>query len=194
MAWEADNAFCAVRPPGHHAEPDRAMGFCLFNNVAVGALHAREAHGLSRIAVVDFDVHHGNGTQAAFWDDPDLFYASTHQSPLYPGTGSARERGVNANIVNVPLPPGAGSLVFRQAMRENIVPALTAFQPEFLFISAGFDAHADDPLRSEEHTSELQSLMRISYAVFCLKNKTKQDTHKKPNYNIDIDTSKTNAH
>ncbi|HEY9548432.1 MAG TPA: histone deacetylase family protein [Kiloniellaceae bacterium] len=154
MAGEADNAFCAVRPPGHHAEPDRAMGFCLFNNVAVGALHAREAHGLSRIAVVDFDVHHGNGTQAAFWDDPDLFYASTHQSPLYPGTGSARERGVNANIVNVPLPPGAGSLVFRQAMRENIVPALTAFQPEFLFISAGFDAHADDPLAGLNFTEE----------------------------------------
>jgi acetoin utilization deacetylase AcuC-like enzyme len=146
MAGEADNAFCAVRPPGHHAEPDRAMGFCLFNNVAVGALHAREAHGLHRIAVVDFDVHHGNGTQAAFWDDPDLFYGSTHQMPLYPGTGSARERGVNANIVNAPLPPAAGSREFREAMRHNIVPALTAFQPEFLLISAGFDAHGEDPL------------------------------------------------
>jgi acetoin utilization deacetylase AcuC-like enzyme len=122
------------------------MGFCLFNNVAVGALHAREAHGLHRIAVVDFDVHHGNGTQAAFWDDPDLFYASTHQMPLYPGTGSARERGVNANIVNAPLPPAAGSREFREAMRHNIVPALTAFQPEFLLISAGFDAHGEDPL------------------------------------------------
>ena len=121
MAGEADNAFCAIRPPGHHAEPDHAMGFCLFNNVAVGALHAREAHGLHRIAVVDFDVHHGNGTQAAFWSDPDLFYASTHQAPLYPGTGSARERGVNANIVNVPLPPDSGSQEFRQAMRDNIV-------------------------------------------------------------------------
>jgi acetoin utilization deacetylase AcuC-like enzyme len=146
MAGEADNAFCAVRPPGHHAEPDHAMGFCLFNNVAVGALHARDAYGLHRIAVVDFDVHHGNGTQAAFWDDPDLFYASTHQMPLYPGTGSARERGVNANIVNVPLPPDAGSEEFRRAMRDNIVPALTNFQPEFIFISAGFDAHAEDPL------------------------------------------------
>jgi len=146
MAGEADNAFCAVRPPGHHAEPDHAMGFCLFNNVAVGALHAREAHGLNRIAVVDFDVHHGNGTQAMFWDDPDLFYASTHQMPLYPGTGAARERGVNANIVNVPLPPDAGSVEFRQALRDSIVPALTMFQPDFLFISAGFDAHAEDPL------------------------------------------------
>ena len=154
MADEADNAFCAVRPPGHHAEPDRAMGFCLFNNVAVGALHAREAHGLHRIAVVDFDVHHGNGTQAAFWDDPDLFYASTHQMPLYPGTGSARERGVNANIVNVPLPPSAGSEEFRRGMREHIVPALTNFQPEFLFISAGFDAHAEDPLAELNFTED----------------------------------------
>jgi len=154
MAGEADNAFCAVRPPGHHAEPDRAMGFCLFNNVAVGALHARAAHGLHRVAVMDFDVHHGNGTQAAFWSDPDLFYASTHQSPLYPGTGSARERGVNANIVNVPLPPYAGSDEFRQAMRDGVVPALTAFQPEFLFISAGFDAHADDPLAGLDFVEE----------------------------------------
>jgi acetoin utilization deacetylase AcuC-like enzyme len=154
MAGEADNAFCAVRPPGHHSEPDRAMGFCLFNNVAVGALHARAAHGLHRIAVVDFDVHHGNGTQAAFWSDPDLFYASTHQSPLYPGTGSARERGVNANIVNVPLPPSAGSQAFRQAMRDFVVPALTAFQPEFLFVSAGFDAHAEDPLAGLNFTED----------------------------------------
>jgi acetoin utilization deacetylase AcuC-like enzyme len=154
MAGEADNAFCAVRPPGHHAEPDQAMGFCLFNNVAVGALHARDAHGLHRLAVVDFDVHHGNGTQAAFWDDPDLFYASTHQMPLYPGTGSARERGVNANIVNVPLPPGAGSEEFRAAVRHNIVPALTSFQPDFLFISAGFDAHAEDPLAGLNFTED----------------------------------------
>src|SRR3546814_549995 len=154
MAGEADNAFCAVRPPGHHAEPDRAMGFCLFNNVAVGALHARAVHGLNRIAVVDFDVHHGNGTQAAFWSDPDLFYASTHQSPLYPGTGSARERGVNANIVNVPLPTAAGSQQFRQAMRDFVVPALTSFQPEVLFVSAGFDAHGEDPLAGLDFTED----------------------------------------
>ncbi len=146
MAGEVANAFCAVRPPGHHAEPHRAMGFCLFNSVAVGALHARAAHGLVRIAVVDFDVHHGNGTQARFWQDRDLFYASTHQSPLYPGTGLAEERGVGGNILNVPLPSMAGSAAFRQAMSEAIVPALNRFAPEFLLISAGFDAHVDDPL------------------------------------------------
>jgi acetoin utilization deacetylase AcuC-like enzyme len=144
-AGEADNAFCAVRPPGHHAEPERAMGFCLFNNIAVGALHARAAHQLHRIAVIDFDVHHGNGTQAAFEDDDGLFYASTHQSPLYPGTGSASETGVG-NIVNVPLRPMTGSSHFRAGMREHILPALDAFRPEFLLISAGFDAHRSDPL------------------------------------------------
>lgn len=146
LAGEVANAFCAVRPPGHHAEPHRAMGFCLFNNIAVGALHARAAHGLERIAVVDFDVHHGNGTQARFWHDRNLFYASTHQSPLYPGTGRADERGVDGNILNVPLPSMAGSVAFRQAMSEAIVPALTRFAPEFLLISAGFDAHTNDPL------------------------------------------------
>lgn len=154
VAGEADNAFCAVRPPGHHAEPQHAMGFCLFNNVAVGALHAREVHGLHRIAVVDFDVHHGNGTQAMFWDDPDLFYASTHQMPLYPGSGAAYERGVSANIVNAPLPPGASSDAFRQTMRDNVVPALTRFEPEFVFISAGFDAHAEDPLAGLNFTED----------------------------------------
>ena len=144
-AREADNAFCAVRPPGHHAEPERAMGFCLFNNIAVGALRARAAHKFRRIAVVDFDVHHGNGTQAAVAADDGLFYASTHQSPLYPGTGSARETGVG-NIVNVPLRPMAGSSQFRAGMTERILPALDAFRPEFLLISAGFDAHKNDPL------------------------------------------------
>ena len=148
MAGEATNAFCAVRPPGHHAEPARAMGFCVFNNVAVGAAQAREAHGLHRIAVVDFDVHHGNGTQAMFWDDPDLFFGSTHQMPLYPGTGSIGERGVATNIFNAPLAPMAGSAEFRSAMRERILPALTRFQPDFVLISAGFDAHEDDPLAS----------------------------------------------
>jgi len=142
---EADNAFCAVRPPGHHAEPERAMGFCLFNNIAVGALRARAVHKLHRIAVVDFDVHHGNGTQAAFEADDRLFYASTHQSPLYPGTGSASETGVG-NIVNVPLRPMSGSGHFRAGMRERVIPALDAFRPEFVLISAGFDAHKSDPL------------------------------------------------
>jgi acetoin utilization deacetylase AcuC-like enzyme len=145
VAGEADNAFCAVRPPGHHAEPVRAMGFCLFNNIAVGALRAREVHGLSRVAVVDFDVHHGNGTQARFADDASLFYASTHQFPLYPGTGAASETGLG-NIVNVPLRPMSGSREFRLGMTRTILPALDAFRPEMIFISAGFDAHRNDPL------------------------------------------------
>jgi acetoin utilization deacetylase AcuC-like enzyme len=148
MAGKVDNAFCAVRPPGHHAERARPMGFCLFNNIAVGALHARVAHGLDRIAVVDFDVHHGNGTQDIFFDDPNLFYASTHQFPLYPGTGLPSERGVAGNIVNVPLASGTGSTHFRAAFEEQILPALADFTPQFVFISAGFDAHQADPLAS----------------------------------------------
>lgn len=145
VAKQADNAFCAVRPPGHHAEPERAMGFCLFNNAAIGAVRAREVHGLERVAVVDFDVHHGNGTQAAFEADRGLFYASTHQYPLYPGTGAASETGVG-NIVNVPLRPMSGSAPFRQGMTERVLPALDAFQPELVLVSAGFDAHRSDPL------------------------------------------------
>jgi acetoin utilization deacetylase AcuC-like enzyme len=145
VAKEADNAFCAVRPPGHHAEPDRAMGFCLFNNAAIGALRAHEVHGLERVAVIDFDVHHGNGTQAAFEADDNLFYASTHQYPLYPGTGSASETGVG-NIVNAPLRPMSGSGPFRLAMTGRVLPALDAFRPDLLLISAGFDAHRSDPL------------------------------------------------
>ncbi|MDX5361215.1 MAG: histone deacetylase family protein [Alphaproteobacteria bacterium] len=145
MAGEADNAFCAIRPPGHHAEPRTAMGFCLFNNVAVAAHHLRMVHGLHRIAVIDWDVHHGNGTQAIFEHDHALFYGSTHQMPLYPGTGAAQERGVAGNIVNVPLPPGAGSDQFREAF-ETLLDRLERFEPEFILLSAGFDAHADDPL------------------------------------------------
>lgn len=146
IAGQAANAFCAVRPPGHHAEPNRAMGFCLFNNVAIGALRAKRVHGLDRVAVVDFDVHHGNGTQACFWDDASLFYGSTHQSPLYPGTGSSRETGAADNVVNVPLPPMSGSVQFRQGMERIMLPALDAFAPEMVLISAGFDAHRNDPL------------------------------------------------
>src|SRR6266568_4811325 len=145
VAGEADTAFCGVRPPGHHAEPNRAMGFCLFNNIAIGALRAREVHGLDRVAVVDFDVHHGNGTQAAFETDGSLFYASTHQYPLYPGTGAVSETGVG-NIVNVPLRPMSGSDQFRLGMTQRILPALDAFRPELLLVSAGFDAHKSDPL------------------------------------------------
>ncbi len=145
---EAKNAFCAVRPPGHHAEPDQAMGFCLFNNVALAGLHARANHGLRRVAVIDFDVHPGNGTQAMYERAPDLFYASTHQWPLYPGTGSERERGVDGNVVNAPLAAGSGSAEFRRAFERLILPALDGFMPDIVLISAGFDAHTDDPLAS----------------------------------------------
>ncbi|UFN49868.1 histone deacetylase family protein [Roseomonas sp. OT10] len=146
LRGEFRRAFCAVRPPGHHAEPDRAMGFCLFSNIAVAARHAQAAHGVARVAVVDFDVHHGNGTQAAFWDAPDLFFASSHQMPLYPGTGSARERGVAGNIVNAPLVPGTKGEEFRAVWRDIVLPALEAFAPGLILVSAGFDAHARDPL------------------------------------------------
>jgi acetoin utilization deacetylase AcuC-like enzyme len=146
VGGEARNAFCAVRPPGHHAEPEIPMGFCLFNNVAIGAAHARAEHGLNRVAVVDFDVHHGNGTQAMFWNEPEMFFASTHQSPLYPGTGGAEEHGASNNIVNVPLAPMSGSAEFRTAMTETVLPALEAFEPDMILVSAGFDAHAADPL------------------------------------------------
>ena len=138
-------AFCAVRPPGHHATADSAMGFCLFNNVAVAAAHALERHALARVAIIDFDVHHGNGTQAIFEQEPRVLYLSSHQSPLYPGSGMADERGVG-NIINAPLPPGTGSDGFRLAWRERLLPALDAFAPQLLLVSAGFDGHWRDPL------------------------------------------------
>lgn len=145
VAGPSRRAFCAVRPPGHHATHDVPMGFCLFNNVAVGALHAIAAHGIARVAIVDFDVHHGNGTQDIFWRDDRVLYESTHQFPLYPGTGRPDERGAG-NIVNAVLPPGAGSAAFRAACESTILPALDAFAPELLIVSAGFDAHHLDPL------------------------------------------------
>ncbi|MGC8524908.1 MAG: histone deacetylase family protein [Acidibrevibacterium sp.] len=144
MEGWARAAFVAVRPPGHHAEPGRAMGFCFFNNAAIAAQQARARWGLRRVAVVDFDVHHGNGTEAAFAADPDLFYASSHQYPCYPGTGAAR--GIADHIVNVPLAPGSDGGNFRTAWEGVILPALDAFAPELLIISAGFDAHHADPL------------------------------------------------
>ena len=142
---EVRRAFCATRPPGHHAEPTRPMGFCLFANAAIAARHAQAAHGIGRVAVVDFDVHHGNGTQACFEAAADVFYASSHQFPCYPGTGAAQETGAG-NIFNVPLPPGADGAAFRAAWRDHLLPALDRFAPGLLVISAGFDAHARDPL------------------------------------------------
>mgnify|MGYP002082748908 CR=1 FL=1 len=152
LAGEDDMAFCAVRPPGHHAEPLSAMGFCIFNNVAIAALHALYGHGLSRVGVIDFDVHHGNGTQSVAEGEPRLFFASTHQAPLYPGTGGVDGRG--GAIVNVPLPAGAGSAEWRAAMQTRVLPALDAFQPELILVSAGFDAHKADPLAQMELETE----------------------------------------
>jgi len=154
LANEADNVFCATRPCGHHAEADRAMGFCVFNQAAIAALHARQQHGVKRVAVVDFDVHHGNGTQHAFFDDPDLFYGSCHQSPFFPGTGARQESGVANNIVNIPLPQGCGSAMFRARMADEMLPALRQFSPDLLIISAGFDAHHLDPLGGLRFTDD----------------------------------------
>jgi acetoin utilization deacetylase AcuC-like enzyme len=147
MTGKADNAFCAIRPCGHHAEQETAMGFCVFNNIAVAALYARAKHGAERIAVVDFDVHHGNGTQAMFWDDKDLYFGSTHQMPLFPGTGAVTETGLG-NICNAPLSAGDGGDVFREAFESRILPKLSAHRPDLILISAGFDAHERDPLGS----------------------------------------------
>ena len=146
MTGRAKNAFVATRPPGHHTETARPMGFCLFNNAAIAARHAQKTHGIGRAAVVDFDVHHGNGSQDIFWADASVMYASTHQMPLYPGTGAPSERGEHNNIVNAPLRPGDGGDAFRAAFERVILPRLREFQPELMVISAGFDAHMRDPL------------------------------------------------
>ena len=153
LGGEVQNAFAAVRPPGHHAERETAMGFCFFGNVVVGARHALEHHGLQRVAIVDFDVHHGNGTQDLVEDDARILFCSTHQSPLYPGTGAAHETGVG-NILNVPLPEGTGSRGFRAVMEQQVLPRIDAFKPQLLIISAGFDAHAADPLAGLELQAE----------------------------------------
>lgn len=146
VAGDVDNVFCATRPCGHHAEAGHAMGFCVFNQAAIAAEHARTAHGLKRVAVVDFDVHHGNGTQNSFYGDANLFYGSCHQGQFYPGTGARDETGVAGNIVNIPLARGCDSATLRARMSAEMFPALRRFAPELLIISAGFDAHEDDPL------------------------------------------------
>ena len=142
----ATNAFCAVRPPGHHAERRQAMGFCLFNNVAVGALYARHVRGLERVAIVDFDVHHGNGTQHILWDEPGILYASIHEDDSFPYTGRPDEQGGKATMINIPLPKNTGPNLFRQAYERLIFPRLEGFMPDLLLLSAGFDAHVHDPM------------------------------------------------
>ena len=154
MQQEAKRAFSVTRPPGHHAEPDRSMGFCVFSNIAIAARYLQNKYGLNKIAIVDFDVHHGNGTQAAFEKDPSVFFASIHQSPqtCYPGTGFAHERGVG-NILNVPIDPATEDEAYLHILEEVVIPAVENHRPEFLLLSAGFDAHRDDPL-AEVHLSE----------------------------------------
>lgn len=166
MRGSVANAFCAIRPPGHHAEIDHPMGFCLFNNAVIAARHAQREHGAERVAIVDWDVHHGNGTQAIVWDDPSILYCSTHQMPLYPGTGATSETG-SGNIVNVPLAAGAGSTEFEMAFGDKIMPAITAFAPDLIIISAGFDAHWRDPLaqinlREEDFVNATLELMEAA--------------------------------
>ncbi len=154
VSGEAKTAFVAGRPPGHHAERETAMGFCLFGTVAIGAKRALDHQGLSRVAIVDFDVHHGNGTQDLLWDEGRCLFASSHQMPLYPGTGGAGERGAHGQVLNVPLRAGSGGAAMREAYERLVFPALGAWEPELLLISAGFDAHADDPLAGLEWQAE----------------------------------------
>lgn len=157
MNNQADQVFCAVRPPGHHAEANRAMGFCLFNNVAIGVRYAQRRYGVKRVLIVDWDVHHGNGTQHAFYDDPSVLFFSTHQYPHYPGTGRASEtggKGAEGTTINVPMEGGEGDAEYQKVFEQVLIPAADAFQPECVFISAGFDAHRDDPLASMNLTED----------------------------------------
>ncbi len=154
LAGEVGNAFVACRPPGHHAEQSKPMGFCLFGTAAIAAKHALERHGLSRVAVVDFDVHHGNGTQALLWDEPRSLFIGSHQNPLWPGTGMPEETGSQGNVMNLPLPPHSDGRLMRATYEAEVFPALEAFEPELLILSAGFDAHKDDPLAQLEWDEE----------------------------------------
>ena len=164
---KVSTAFSAMRPPGHHAEPDKAMGFCLFSSAAIAARHAQKEWGIERVAVLDFDVHHGNGTQAAFWNDPSLIYASSHQMPLYPGTGAVDEQGAHKNILNLPCPPGMSGTDIISGWREVLLPFIVEAAPELIIISAGFDAHIDDPLGGlEMQTLDFATLTNeIGYCV-----------------------------
>jgi len=169
IAGNAKNAFCATRPPGHHAEASIAMGFCLLNHAAVAARHAQKTHGIERVAILDFDVHHGNGTQAIFEQSPDVLYVSSHQMPLYPGTGHGSESG-RGNILNLPLPPGSGSLEFRSAWAASGLPALERFKPELIIVSAGFDAHARDPMAQLELQDEDYGWITAEICAYALAN------------------------
>ena len=174
LSGQIDHAFCAIRPPGHHAESNRAMGFCLFNNIAVCARFLQRRHGLKRIAIVDWDVHHGNGTQQIFYEDPTVFYFSAHQSPLYPGTGGEHEVGMGAGegaTLNCPLPSGRGDDQYVAVFEKQLVPALKSFDPEFILISAGFDAHRNDPLAGMQVTEagfgEMTRIMKRCADQWC---------------------------
>jgi acetoin utilization deacetylase AcuC-like enzyme len=169
MAGRVQNAFCAMRPPGHHAETARPMGFCFFNTAAITARHVQQKYGVERVAVVDFDVHHGNGTQEIFWSDPTVLYCSTHQMPLYPGTGATTERGEHDTIINAPLRAGDGGEKFREAFETVILPRLSGFTPDFIVISAGFDAHMRDPLANlnllePDYVWVTQKIMKVADA------------------------------
>jgi len=169
MDGKVSSAFCAVRPPGHHATEDQAMGFCLLNNVAIAARYAQKKHRRTKILIVDWDVHHGNGTQAIFYEDPSVFFFSVHQWPFYPGTGAAGERGAGAGVgttLNVPLPAGSGWREYRRAFEDQLVPAANEFQPDFVLVSAGFDAHERDPLGDMKLTADdFAELTRIVEAI-----------------------------
>ncbi|MBU2960914.1 histone deacetylase family protein [Citreicella sp. C3M06] len=154
ISREVSNAFCGVRPPGHHAERETPMGFCIFGNAALAAQYALDHHGLSRVAIVDFDVHHGNGTQDLIWDEDRVLFISLHQSPLWPGTGDATETGGHGNVLNIPLPPGSDGAEMRAAYEAQVFPRLNAFAPDLLILSAGFDAHTDDPLAQLDWNTE----------------------------------------
>ncbi len=174
MTGQFTNAFCAVRPPGHHAEANRAMGFCLLNNVAIAARYLQHRHGLKKIMIIDWDVHHGNGTQHIFEEDPTVFYFSIHQFPLYPGTGRADEHGRGAGegyTLNCPLPPGKGDDEYMTVFEKSLRPAVEAFRPDFILISAGFDAHRDDPLANmgvtEEGFGEMTRMVKDWARVHC---------------------------